>query len=166
MKMRLLSSGLALGLLLSLVLLVAFVGCQSDPTPPIVPSPKGTDFLLLLKDGKPFLLASVKQMVPHLRTLSQSAREEYLMRKAAAVVLEKALADERYVGQQAFTVNMVLPLGEDEYHRPRWGGAKEIAVLEVDRQRVTGLTAQSVEGLDASALRGLFVSARFSTDGL
>jgi hypothetical protein len=78
------------------------------------------------------------------------------LREAAAVPADKP----EFADKEIVAIRMVLVNGLDEYAKPKWGSASEVASFEVDRASVRALKAEDVNGLAGDALRQPFRSVK------
>jgi hypothetical protein len=122
--------------------------------------------LFLVSNNTPFILMDMAPELPALRNLNAGAREHYLMKRAVAVVLDNALSKKQFAGKETFVIRMVLVSKKDEYGRPLWGEATELARFELDRSVLAGVTSQSIDGMKTEALRSTFRSVTFSQSTL
>jgi hypothetical protein len=122
--------------------------------------------LFLVNKNAPFILMDMAPELAALQHLDGGEREHYLMKRAVTTVLDKALAKKEFAGKDTFTIRMVLVTKKDEYGRPLWGEARELARFELDRSILVGLTSQSVDVIKTEDLRSTFRSVTFSKSTL
>jgi len=122
--------------------------------------------LLAVKDGKPFLLVNVASRLDSLKRVDRGDQEAFLQGQALWTVVDAALGHQPYQGKDHFVVRMITITERDEYARPKWGSAVELAVLELDRAAVAGLTTAGVEKMPPEKTTSLFTARRFSLENL
>lgn len=119
--------------------------------------------LYTLKDQMPFVLMDLAPELPKLKRYGHEGREEYLLKRALAVLVsDRVRKRKEYEGKDAFVIRMILLMELDEYGKPKWGNAPEIALLEIARDGVSSLTLDAVAALDLDAARKIFRTCRLS----
>jgi hypothetical protein len=160
-----------------LVLAILLVGCDSDNavepvtstnkgTTPTVQTGAGGQVLHVVKNGKIYVLMDLQPERQRLKSLAEQAREEFLMRRALKEAMSLPTDREDFAGKDTITIRMVLVAGIDEYNRPRWGGAAEIAFFHLSRASLADLTSAAADKLPGAALRQRFQSVKLSLENL
>jgi len=140
-------------------------GCDDKSTPPAVDGgvPAGpAQVLTTLKDEKPYILMDMSPELGTFKSLQGTERETFLLRRAVKAVHEHGLKETKFTGKDSFVVRMVLVEGKDEYNRPKWGSAKEIAIMETNRASAESITPESLGNLAEDKLRSAFTSSSFA----
>jgi hypothetical protein len=160
-------SELAFGLTMVSILTICSLiisGCTetTDPsttTGPLTTQPAKVGALAcLMKDDKPYIMVNMAPELPNFGKAPKRTKEDYLLRRAAEVIIDFALAKEEYDGKASFVLRMVLLDGKDDYNRPKWGSAVDLAFLELKRDSLTGLTKESLANLDRQKFAQVFSS--------
>jgi len=145
-------------------------GCRADrggsDRVDILSGPHSTGIVMTVKDGMPFVLFDVFPEQSAMAALSEEGKQEYLLKRVLVVLAEKGLSEPQFEGRREFRVRIVSVSSRDEYGRPHWAAASEIAQLEVSRDRVEGLDAASVAALRPSDARQRFRSVRIELANL
>ena len=71
-----------------------------------------------------------------------------------------------YKDRSSFVVRMIVLVGRDEYQRPQWGSARELALLEIDRAALEKLSNDQIAELDAASLDKLMLAQKLSLANL
>ncbi|MCE9548254.1 MAG: hypothetical protein K8T25_22505 [Planctomycetia bacterium] len=128
----------------------------------ICKGPLTTTILYVIKDDKPHVLMDMLPEAPTLRGLTDAAAREYLMKRALAVLVGEGLGQEKFAGRTEFTVRMILLNDVDEYGKPRWGQAPQIALFSISRSKLERLDKKGVDALKRDQLPSLFDSANIN----
>jgi hypothetical protein len=149
--------------LIGLLFILGMVGCDKDA--PIeenpVPAPSATA-LRVVKDGTALILVDVQPEWDRLLKLTAPQRAAYFKRQAVMEALNLPTDQPQFAGKDRVKVRMVLLQGRDEYNRPKWGNAGEVAVFELSRSALDGITAESVNHLPDPNLNRLFLSVQIN----
>ncbi len=161
---------------------LACASCSADPTVPdeqpggerpavsTTPSrpaaPAVANKLFVLKAEQPFILLDVAPNLATLQSLGAEAQEEYLLRTAVRTLVAEALGRKEYQGKERFTVRVIAVTEKDEYKRPKWSTALELAVLETDRATLGELQAADVDLLMPDAITLRFTRRQLTLDNL
>lgn len=122
--------------------------------------------LYVVKDGKAFVQVNLFPEIDALRSLDAAGQEAYLCRRAAKSLLEKGLSHKLFTAQNDFVVRLVVLKNLDEYGRPKWGDAAEVARLSANRPNLQTHAAEPAEKLDDSAAVSLFAEKKLNLDAL
>lgn len=153
-------------LIIAVPVLLAISGCESGADGPIPSSASPTKAVATLKDDKPLLLMDVGGDADSLAPLNKSAKELFLMRRAVRAVHEHGLKNPKFEGKDSFTVREMRVLEKDEYNCPKWGSAKEVGLLVVDRAKAATIKPDDLDAMPEDQLRQLFSSIQFTVEGL
>jgi hypothetical protein len=157
-------------------ILLAAVACNSDPDPDVhgghqttpVPSARVAidekSLFVVKKDGHPCAHANLAKELPTLQSLNAAGQEEYILKRALVIVTESVLSRKECQSAEHFSVRLILVSKLDEYGRPKWGEASQLALLELDRAAVQALKPEAVDALSLDRLRGLFTSRHISLE--
>lgn len=126
--------------LLPVALIASLAGCppgNGTPPPPAEKTgsidakagPHTTTTIATTKNGKPFVLVDMGPELPALAGWAPASQTEYLKRRA--LMLARAAAAGELAGKPEYTVRMIVLTTLDEYGRPRWDAAPELARFEV-----------------------------------
>jgi hypothetical protein len=157
--------------------LLAAVACNSDPdgtdghqrTPVPVPPARGVvippqSLFVVKQDGHPCAHANLVAELPTLQSLGAVGQEEYILKRALVIVTESVLPRKDCQSAEHFSVRLILVSKLDEYGRPKWGEASQLAVLELDRAAVEALKPEAVDALSLDRLRSLFTSRQLALE--
>jgi hypothetical protein len=150
----------------TVLFLLAASGCDSGVDGPIPSSASPTKAVATLKDDKPLLLMDVGGDADSLAPLKKSSKEVFLLRRAVRAVHEHGLKNPKFDGKESFTVREMRVLEKDEYNCPKWGSAKEVGMLVVDRAKAAAVKPDDLDGMPEDQLRGLFSSIQLTVEGL
>lgn len=120
--------------------------------------PRTETILAVLKDDEPFVLMDILPEVVTINTLTESARREYLLKRALLTIRANALGESQFLDKDTFTVRMILLKDVDEYGRPKWGTAPQVALLRLRRERIEPLTADDIHELERGQVEAMFLS--------
>jgi len=174
--------------LLSALLVILATGCTGSKAPPpgvpgdtalakvappksdkvdVLTGPFTETILAVVKQEKPFILMDLAPELPKLKGYTPAAQEEYLVKRALmAVRSDNVWKKKEYEGKNTFVVRMIL-LGElDEYGKPKWGSAPEIAHMEIPRGAAAPLRRETIAALDREQTRKAVENCRFSLDNI
>jgi hypothetical protein len=145
---------------------VLISGCTEaidvPPTgPPSTQPTKVGAIACLMKDGKPFIMVNMAPELPNFGKAGKQAKEDYLQKRAAEVIIDFALTKEEYEGKDTFVVRMVLLDGKDDYNRPKWGSAVNLAFLELKREPLAGLSKDGLATIPKDKLGNVFSSVQW-----
>ncbi|MFH1024906.1 MAG: hypothetical protein V1809_16115 [Planctomycetota bacterium] len=125
--------------------------------------PFAKDILYLMKDGNPLVLADMMPEAGKLAGHNEAARERYLMRRALQMVFEGLVKESKFAEQKQFVVSMILLKERDEYGRPQWATAPQLARFTV---QPTIRSKEDIEILATDQLMSQFSATKFNTAAL
>lgn len=114
--------------------------------------------LYLHKNGKPFILIDIAPSIKEYASLCSSAQEEFLLKKALVALFDNKSIRNDYDGHDLFIFRMVCLTEKDEYGRPKWGTASEVAMLMARGSGIHGITKDEVFSFNGERLRTFFSS--------
>ncbi len=71
-----------------------------------------------------------------------------------------------YEGKNTFVVRMILLMELDEYGKPKWASALEIALMEIPRSALVQRTREAIAALDRDETRKAVENCRFSLENI
>ena len=120
----------------------------------VLGGPRTKTVMYVVKEGKPFILVDLARELPNFKDYAPAGQEEYLLKRALMIAASgDVLKRKEYEGKDAFVVRMILLLETDEYGRPKFNAAPEIALLEVARKVAAGLTPRRIAALTLDEAR-------------
>jgi hypothetical protein len=129
--------------------------------------PLTSTILSVVKDQKPFILMDMAPELARLKGYTPAAQEEYLVKRAlTAVRSDNVWKKKEYEGKDSFVVRMILLTELDEYGKPKWGSALEIAIVEIPRRAVAQRTREAIAALDREQARKAVENCRFSLENI
>lgn len=169
---------------LALLLLGPMLGCKDSQGPVSRPdettaaeeepstNPEKVDVLAgpftknvtyVVKEQKPFILMDLAPELRALKAHGKPAQAEYLLKRALMVAAaDNVLRRKEYEGKDVFVVRMILLTELDEYGKPKWGSARELALLEVPRSAVSALSQEQINAMKLEEAKKLFTSRKMS----
>jgi hypothetical protein len=112
-------------------------GNSVNPVNPKTAAATGTgDVVFAIKDGKAMVLLDLQPEAGSLVKLAPAEREIHLLKRAFANLEHKTMAKSPYKDKDRCVVRMVMLTAIDQYNRPVWGSAVEIANFEIDLAKV------------------------------
>jgi len=151
---------LMLPILLFLMLTVQNVRAEGAMADLLKREPLTTTVLAVMKDKRPLVLADMLPEWPKLKELAPAEREEYLLRRALVLVHQRQNTKKDFADQPVFVIRFILLTELDEYSKPKWGAAPELALLEIERAKFASLTLEGIAALDTNAVKTLFKTAK------
>lgn len=118
--------------------------------------------LAVIKDKKPLILADILPEVEKLRAFSEDERSEYVYKRALMLLESRKNAKKDFKTHETFTVRLILLKDKDEYGKPQWGSAPEVAFLTIQRSEFDTLSVDDIVNLSADSVKKLFVDAKIS----
>jgi len=141
-------------------------GAEGDMAELLGREPLTATVLAVMKDGRPLVLADMLPEWPKLKALAPAEREDYLLRRALILAGQKKEAKKDFAEQPVFAVRFILLTETDEYSKPKWGTAPELALLEAERAAFENLTLEDIAALDAKAVKARFKAVKIDQDAL
>jgi hypothetical protein len=133
----------------------------------VLTGPFTSTILSVVRDQKPFILMDMAPELARLKGYTPAAQEEYLVKRALmAVRSDNVWKKKEYEGKDSFVVRMILLMELDEYGKPKWGSAMEIALVEVPRGAVAQRTREAIAALDRDQARKAIEKCRFSLENI
>jgi hypothetical protein len=120
-------------------------------------SPGMGDVVFAVVGGKTMVLRDLQPEAATLVKLDPAKRDEYLMKRAFASLDHKTMAKSPYKDNDRCVVRFVLLTSIDQYNRPVWGSAVEIAKFEIDLSKVRQ-SGKTVTALKEEDVTGFFVA--------
>ena len=101
-----------------------------------------------MKDGSPFILIDLYPEIEIMISLtSDIEKKEYLLKRALLSVQESLEDDDEFSEHDVFVVRVILLKEVDEYNRPKWGTAPEVAILKIDKTLIKQLDLDKLNHL-------------------
>ena len=130
------------------------------------PGPKNTgDVVFAIKDGKAMVLLDLQPEAGSLVKLAPAERDIHLRKRAFANLEHKIMAKTPYKDKDRCVVRMVMLTSIDQYNRPEWGSAVEIANFEIDLAKVRQ-TGKSASVLKLENVAEFFVSQTVNQENI
>ena len=123
------------------------------------------DVVFAIKDGKAMVLLDLQLEAESLVRLPPAEREIHLLKRAFVNLEHKTMARSPFKDKDRCVVRMVMLTAIDQYNRPVWGSAVEIANFEIDLAKVRQ-TGKSVTVLKQESVAEFFVSHTVIQDNI
>jgi hypothetical protein len=120
----------------------------------VLAGPRTKTIMYVLKEGNPFVLVDLAPELPNFQGYPPAGQEEYLLKRALVIAAgDEVLKRKEYQGKDTFTVRIILLLETDEYGRPKFSAAPEIALLRVAREVAARLTPKGIAAMTLAEAR-------------
>jgi hypothetical protein len=125
----------------------------------VLSGPRTKTVMYVIKEGNPVIFVDFSPELPNFQSCAPAGQEEYLLKRALLIASAgDVLKRKEYEGKDAFVVRIILVLKTDEYDRPSFGDAPEIALLHLARETAARLTPQRIAAMTLEESRKAFVS--------
>ncbi len=125
----------------------------------VLSGPRTKGLMYVMKEGNPVIVADLAPEMANFQDYAPAGQEEYLLKRALIIAAAgDVLKRKQYEGKDAFVVRIILVLKTDEYGRPSFGDAPEIALLRVARETAAGLTPQRIAAMTLEEAKKAFAS--------
>ncbi len=133
----------------------------------VLTGPFTNTVLSVVKQDKPFILMDLAPELSKLRGYTPAAQEEYLVKRALMVVRSDGVWKKKeYEGKNTFVVRMILLVELDEYGKPKWASALEIALVEIPRSALAQRSREAIAALDRQQTRKAVENCRLSLENI